>query len=62
MYAYQMIVLDELSRHGVRAPFIDAFALDNDPEVRLVTQVQGAIAEYERAGRAIAVRVRATRR
>jgi hypothetical protein len=30
MYAYQVIVLDELSRHGVRAPFIDAFALDNE--------------------------------
>ncbi len=49
MYAYQVIVLDELARHGVRVRFADAPALDDDPQARLLTQVQGVIAEYERA-------------
>jgi site-specific DNA recombinase len=49
MYAYQAIVLDELSRHGVRVLFTDAPALDDDPQARLLIQVQGVIAEYERA-------------
>ncbi|MGH2721081.1 MAG: recombinase family protein [Actinomycetota bacterium] len=49
VYAYQVIVLDELARHGVAALFADAPALDDDPQARLLTQVQGVIAEYERA-------------
>jgi site-specific DNA recombinase len=49
MYAYQVIVLDELARHGVRVLFTDAPALEDDPQARLLTQVQGVIAEYERA-------------
>jgi site-specific DNA recombinase len=49
MYAYQVIVLDELNRHGVRVLFTDAPALDDDPQARLLVQVQGVIAEYERA-------------
>ena len=49
VYAYQVIVLDELSRHGVAVLFSDAPALDDDPQARLLTQVQGVIAEYERA-------------
>src|SRR5947209_10112131 len=49
MYAYQVIVLDELARHGVSVLFADAPALDDDPQARLLTQVQGVIAEYERA-------------
>jgi site-specific DNA recombinase len=49
MYAYQVIVLDELNRHGVRVLFTDAPALDDDPQARLLIQVQGVIAEYERA-------------
>ena len=49
MYAYQVIVLDELKRHGVRVLFCDAPTLDDDPQARLLTQVQGVIAEYERA-------------
>jgi site-specific DNA recombinase len=48
-YAYQVLVLDELARHGVRVLFADAPALDDDPQARLLTQVQGVIAEYERA-------------
>ncbi len=49
VYAYQVIVLDELARHGVTVRFADAPALDDDPQARLLTQVQGVIAEYERA-------------
>jgi site-specific DNA recombinase len=47
-YAYQVLVLDELARHGVRVLFADAPAIDDDPQVRLLTQVQGVLAEYER--------------
>ena len=48
-YAYQVLVLDELEQFGVRVLFSDAPALDDDPQARLLTQVQGVIAEYERA-------------
>jgi hypothetical protein len=44
-----VIVLDELARHGVAVLFADAPTLDDDPQARLLTQVQGVIAEYERA-------------
>ena len=49
MYAYQVIVLDELSRHGVTVRFHDTPPIEDDPQARLLTQVQGVIAEYERA-------------
>ena len=49
VYAYQVIVLDELARHGVTVCFADAPTIDDDPQSRLLTQVQGVIAEYERA-------------
>src|SRR5213080_1502881 len=42
-------VLDELAQFGVRVIFADAPPLDDDPQARLLTQVQGVIAEYERA-------------
>ena len=49
-YAYQVLILDELARLGVSVAFTDAPALDqDDPQARLLTQVQGVIAEYERA-------------
>ncbi len=48
-YVYQVLVLDELAQFGVRVLFSDAPALDDDPQLRLLTQVQGVIAEYERA-------------
>ena len=49
-YAYQVLVLDELARFGVKVHFTDApdFAAD-DPQATLLTQVQGVIAEYEKA-------------
>ena len=49
VYAYQVIVLDELARHGVAVRFTDAPPLGDDPQATLLTQVQGVIAEYERA-------------
>ena len=49
-YAYQVLILDELARLGVAVRFADAPGLDqDDPQARLLTQVQGVIAEYERA-------------
>ena len=47
-YAYQMLVLDELDRLGCQVRFTDAPAIDDDPQARLLTQMQGVIAEYER--------------
>ena len=48
-YAYQVVVLEELARCGVTVRFADAPTIDDDPQARLLTQVQGVIAEYERA-------------
>jgi site-specific DNA recombinase len=48
-YAYQILVTDELLRHGVQVRYLDAPPLDDDPEATLLVQVQGVIAEYERA-------------
>jgi site-specific DNA recombinase len=47
-YAYQVLVLDELAQFAVRVLFSDAPSLADDPQTRLLTQVQGVIAEYER--------------
>jgi site-specific DNA recombinase len=47
-YAYQVLILDELARHQVPVRFTDAPPLD-DPQARLLVQVQGVIAEYEKA-------------
>jgi len=48
-YAYQVVVLDELARFGVAVLFTDSPPLDDDPQARLLIQMQGVIAEYERA-------------
>jgi Resolvase, N terminal domain len=40
-YVNQMLVLDELARFGVRVMFSDAPAFDDDPQGRLLTQIQG---------------------
>jgi len=47
-YVYQVVILDELARLGVRVIFSDAPPIADDPQARLLTQVQGVIAEYER--------------
>lgn len=48
-YAYQIVVTDELARHGVAVVYLDAPPLRDDAEATLLVQVQGVIAEYEKA-------------
>ena len=47
-YAYQVLLVDELRRAGVEVVFLNR-ALGQSPEDDLLLQVQGMIAEYERA-------------
>ena len=48
-YAYQVLVLDELARSGSPWHSPTRRAAADDPQARLLTQVQGVIAEYEKA-------------
>jgi site-specific DNA recombinase len=47
-YAYQVLLLDEWQRAGVEVIFLNR-ALSQSPEDELLLQVQGMVAEYERA-------------
>ena len=47
-YAYQVLLLEELHRGGVEVVFLNHSVSDN-PEEQLLLQVQGMMAEYERA-------------
>jgi site-specific DNA recombinase len=47
-YAYQVLLLDELQKAGVEIVFLNR-ALGDSPEDDLLLQVQGMVAEYERA-------------
>ena len=47
-YAYQVLLVEELARHGVEVRFIRAPQAET-PEEHLLLQFQGMIAEYERA-------------
>ena len=47
-YAYQVLLVDELTHHGVEIMFLN-HALGTSPEEDLLLQVQGMISEYERA-------------
>jgi site-specific DNA recombinase len=47
-YAYQVLLIDEFQRAGVDVVFLNR-ALGETPEDELLLQVQGMIAEYERA-------------
>ena len=47
-YAYQVLLMDELQRAGVVVIFLNR-ALGQTPEDELLLQVQGMVAEYERA-------------
>ena len=47
-YAYQVLLLDELQRHGVEVVFLNR-AIGVSPEEDLLLQMQGMFAEYERA-------------
>src|SRR6266536_4501479 len=46
-YVHQMVILEELERHGISVVFIDR-PPSRDPHEQLVTQIRGAVAEYER--------------
>jgi site-specific DNA recombinase len=46
-FVHQMVIMEELQRRGVRVVFIDR-PLSDDPHEQLVTQIRGAVAEYER--------------
>ena len=48
-YAHQVLILEEFERFGVRVRFLDGPAPTGDPQAKLLVQVQGVIAEYERA-------------
>ncbi len=47
-YAYQVLLIEELARHGVETVFVRA-PRSETPEDQLLLQFQGMIAEYERA-------------
>ena len=47
-YAYQVLLIEELARHGVAVVFLKA-PHTGTPEDQLLLQFQGMIAEYERA-------------
>src|SRR5215216_4761270 len=46
-FVHQMVVLDEWERAGIQVVFIDR-PPSRDPHEQLVTQIRGAVAEYER--------------
>ena len=47
-YAYQVLLVDELKKHGVEIVFLNR-AIGVSPEEDLLLQMQGMFAEYERA-------------
>ena len=47
-YAYQVLLVDELKKHGVELEFLNR-AIGVSPEEDLLLQMQGMFAEYERA-------------
>ena len=47
-YAYQVVLLEEFRGSGCEVVFVQ-HPLSNDPSDQLLLQIQGAIAEYERA-------------
>lgn len=47
-YAYQVVLIDEFARAGVEVVFLNR-ELGRSPEDDLLLQVQGMVAEYERA-------------
>jgi len=47
-YAYQVLIVEELERLGVAVRFLES-PPPTDPHAQLLVQIQGVIAEYERA-------------
>ena len=45
-YAYQVLILEELERFGVNVRFLEGPAHREDPQAKLLVQMQGVIAEY----------------
>ena len=48
-YAWQVLLLEELAKHNVKVVFLNFDAEDKSAESELLLQMQGMIAEYERA-------------
>jgi len=48
-FAYQVLILEELERFGVAVRFLEGPAPSDDPQATLLIQMQGVIAEYEKA-------------
>ena len=48
-YAYQFVLLEELKKHDVEVVFLNHDSQNQSPEGDLLLQMQGMIAEYERA-------------
>jgi site-specific DNA recombinase len=48
-YAHQVVLLEELTKHNVEVVFLNDIAPGTSPEGNLLLQMQGMIAEYERA-------------
>lgn len=46
-YVHQMVVIEELSKRHVQVDFLDR-PMSDDPHDRLLLQIRGAVAEYER--------------
>src|SRR4029453_10809156 len=44
---HQVLLLDELGRHGLKVEFLDR-PMSHDPHDQLLLQIRGAVAEYER--------------
>ena len=47
-YVHQVLLLDELDRHGCRVEFLD-HPMSQDPHDQLLLQIRGAVAEYDRS-------------
>lgn len=47
-YAYQMVLLGEFEKAGAKTGFLN-YEINDNPESQLLLQMQGMIAEYERA-------------
>jgi site-specific DNA recombinase len=48
-YAYQVLILEELQSFGVTVHFLEGPEPSDDPQATLLIQMQGVIAEYEKA-------------
>jgi site-specific DNA recombinase len=47
-YVHQVLLMDELERHGCAVQFLDR-PMSEDPHDQLLLQIRGAVAEYERS-------------